>query len=69
MNEPRFLLVYLSLWLPNKDCKGSRNEVAHWLVWSRVQTKCCYGEAELEVSVHLRGAGIYNVYLSFSKSK
>ena len=36
---------------------------------SRVQTKCCYGKAELEVSVHLRGAGIYNVYLSFSKSK
>ena len=39
------------------------------LFWSRVQTKCCYGKAELEVSVHLRGAGIYNVYLSFSKSK
>ena len=31
------------------------------LFWSRVQTKCYYGKAELEVSVHLRGAGIYNV--------
>ena len=27
------------------------------------------GKAELELSVYLRGAGIYNVYLSFSKSE
>ena len=33
------------------------------------ETKCGYGKAELELSVYLRGAGIYNVYLSFSKSK
>jgi len=38
------------------------------LFWSHVQMKC-YGKAELELSMYLRWAGIYNIHLSFSKSK
>ena len=33
------------------------------------EMKWCYDKTELELNMYLCGAGIYNIYLSFSKSK
>ena len=38
-----------------------------WKWWNEM--KWCYDKTELELNMYLCGAGIYNIYLSFSKSK
>ena len=57
--------ILLCVCLETMETIGAISIVWKW--WNEM--KWCYDKTELELNMYLCGAGIYNIYLSFSKSK